>query len=123
MGTHTLRRIIKDACSSLQISGNGDNAGIVTHSIRGTVATLLIERRADFSTTMRTGHKHVESLRSYQNLRGLEGRIQQRLITSNPESPVCNMHDSKISPHDDFAPSVVRRKVNEKNGEERCPAR
>lgn len=64
-GMHTLRRIIQDACISVGVFGTGEKQGIVTRSLRGTVATILIDAgRSDI--TMLTGYRQVESLKSYQ---------------------------------------------------------
>ena len=83
MGEHTLRTSIQEACEKNGIVGVGDKHGIVTHSLRGTVATLLLEAgRTDTATALRTGHLQNDSLKSYKNLAGSEGKIQQRAIFS-----------------------------------------
>lgn len=90
LGEHSMRRIIQSACLINNITGSGGNAGIVTHSLRGTVATLLLEAGTPYSAiTMRTGHKQVDSLKHYQNLRGIEGKKQQNILFPSSEGPNC----------------------------------
>lgn len=90
LGVHTLIKAIQYACMKNEIVGLGSNKGIFTHSLRGTVSYMLIEAgHTDSAVACRTGHKQLESLKNYQNLRGGEGRNQQNCIfASGKESTV-----------------------------------
>ena len=64
MGEHTLRKSIQEACEKNDIVGVGDKKGIVTHSLRGTVATLLLEAgRSGTGTALHTVHLKNNSLK------------------------------------------------------------
>ena len=75
------REIISHYCRQKGITGSGYIDGVSTHSLRESVTSLLIEYGvADSANTMRTGHRQIDSLRHYQNLREKEGQIQQNII-------------------------------------------
>lgn len=87
MGKTRLRELVTEACSENSIKGLGPNDHMVLHGVRGSVSTMLITSVIpDSAITMRTGHLQLDSLRSYQNIRGKEGDVQQHAIFggSNP---------------------------------------
>lgn len=115
---HSIRRIIQSACKSLCIEGTGENNGIVTHSLRGTVASMLIQAGTpDSAITMRTGHRNTDSLKSYQNIRGKEGKTQQRIIFQS-----TNCEASQGERELSSRPSKTQRinTVEKKDVEEKC---
>jgi len=70
---------VKNVCTVEGIAGSGKKGWVTTHGLRGTLATLLFENgHSDSSVALRTGHRDPRSLKSYQNLRGIEGMQQQR---------------------------------------------
>lgn len=61
--------------------GLGDKRGTVTHGLRGTVGTFLLEAgRADSSDMDKTGNQQAEVLISYLSLAGNKGKLQNRNI-------------------------------------------
>lgn len=84
LGEHTLRRYIKEACEKNGITGIGPNDAVVTHSLRGTVTSLLIESGTpDTAVSLHTGHRKLENLKPYQNMRGKEGMLHQSILFDN----------------------------------------
>lgn len=98
LGIHTMRSLIKTACSKNNICGIGANSSVVTHSLRGTATSLLIEAGVpDSAITLRTGHRQVDSLKSYQTLRGMEGKKQQDILFSGSKRLLNDDEASKVS--------------------------
>lgn len=88
LGYHKMRELIQSAWLENPSTGSGQNGGICMHSLRGTVSTALMEaRRADSAISMRTWHKEMNILKSYQNFRGNVGRTQHRFIFSSANAP------------------------------------
>lgn len=88
VGHDQFGRVIKAATISNGMNGLGKNDTIViyyivTHGLRETVTSLLIEAgiptpgSPDSSILKKKGHRCLESIRSYQNLRGKAGLKQQ----------------------------------------------
>lgn len=79
VGKNTFGQIVKRACIAEGISGLGGKLWVTNHSLRGTLASILFEAgHSNSSVAMRTGHRQMQSLKSYQNLRGGDGLRQQR---------------------------------------------
>lgn len=58
-----------------------NNARIFTHGLRGTLTKLDDRFRCSvLAISKQTGHKCLEIIRSYQNLRGVTGIIQQMAL-------------------------------------------
>ena len=85
IGKNHFSKIVKDVCKREKIVGSGTRNWVTTHSLRGTLATILFGAgHSDSSVAMRTGHRDPRSLKSYQNLRGTKGREQQRDLLREP---------------------------------------
>lgn len=87
IGKNTFGKIVKDACVKEGINGSGSRGWVTTHGLRGSLASILFGAgHSDSSVVMRTGHRDPRSLKSYQNLRGIEGIKQQRDIFNEPNT-------------------------------------
>lgn len=98
MGKNLFLRVVKHCCSDEGINGSGTKSWVTTHGLRGTLATLLFQAgHADSSVSLRTGHRDPRSLKSYQNLRGVEGLRQQQDLLQDFQSPIKKRKDSDSS--------------------------
>lgn len=97
LSKHTTHKSIQRAFEANNVVDLGDRRVIVPHSLRGTVATLLMESsRAESSDLDRTGHRQLETLLNYQNLAGNEGNPQNRIIfKSGDQGGVACMQNVK----------------------------
>lgn len=76
-----IRRIIQSAATANGVVGYGDHDHIVLHATRKTSTQRCVDAGLpDTATMKRTGHRCVESVKAYQNLRGETGRVQQASI-------------------------------------------
>lgn len=112
LGVHSIWRIIQSIWKSLWIDGNAENNGIAIHSLRVTVAYMLIKAgRPNSTITIRTGHRKTDSLKYYQNIRGKEGKTQQRIIFQSTKCEASQV-EREISPR----PSKWNRLIQCKKG-------
>ena len=105
-------KVVKKVCEEEGIAGSGVKSWVTSHGLRGTVATLLVQSgHADSSVAMRTGHRDPRSLKSYQNLRGMEGLQQQRdLVDSGSVAAASDPNQSKRATpdsHDGNEPPIT----------------
>lgn len=64
-----MRKSIQRASIANGITGVGDRKVMVTHGLRGTVSTLLLEAGLfDTATSLKTGHLNNKCLKSYKAL-------------------------------------------------------
>lgn len=79
LGNNSFDRIVKRVCPNESVSRFGSKNIITTHSLLGTLYTIIFEAGHSYSfLMMRTVHKDPGSLQHYQNLSGGEGLQQQR---------------------------------------------
>lgn len=78
IGEKSFGTIVKNACIVKNICSSGTKHWVTSHGLRGIQASILFEAgNSESSVAMRTGHRDPKSLKSYQNLRGREGKDQQ----------------------------------------------
>lgn len=81
IGRNAFGTIVKTVCDLEGISGSGTKTFAITHGLRRSLASLILQAsHADSSVQMRTGHDDPRSLQIYQNLRGRVCLRQQRDI-------------------------------------------
>lgn len=81
LGENRMRMLVQDACKANSITGIGSQGHVLMHSLRGTSTTAINElERFETAKCLSMGHKCLETLRSYMNLRGKEGSMQQSII-------------------------------------------
>ena len=79
MGKGPISIVVKTVCMIEKVTGVGDKAYATMHSMRGTMALILLQAgHNDASIIKRTGHSVVETLRNYLHLQDLEVLRMQR---------------------------------------------
>ena len=87
VSVHQVRRVIQKAAEANGIVGLGDHDHIVFHCICKTTTQRCVDGGfADSAITKRTGHRCIESLRSYEHLKGVTGMKQQSAILKSADS-------------------------------------
>ena len=101
LGKNSFFRIVEDVCDSLGLRGCGARKNMTTHGLRATTVTLLLKAgHADFSVAMRTKHRDVRSLKSYQNLAGSVGKRQQEDVFGICPSKKATVRDFGVCKND-----------------------
>ena len=101
MGKNSSFRIVKDVCDALGLQGCGARKNMTMHGLRAAAVTLLLKAgHADSSVAMRTGHRDVRSLNSYQNLAGSLGKRQQEDVFGISPSKKAIIRDFGASTND-----------------------
>lgn len=94
-------RLVRTACVAEKVEGEDLKSWSSTHGLRGTFATILYEQRhSDSSVALRTCHRVLHSLKSYQHLCGETGLAQQRHLDisgSQQGESYINCNNSKES--------------------------
>lgn len=84
LGEPTIGKYVTEACDALGIKGLGSKDHMTIHGLRATVITPLFETgQTATCIQLRSGHKSIETLKDYRNLRGSTGRAQQRNILAD----------------------------------------
>lgn len=98
LGVHSIRGIFHPAFKSLFIEGTVENNVIMTHSLHGTVESILIQSGTPYySITLRTAQRNTSFLKSYQNIREKEGKTEQRIIFQSMNGE-ASQGEREISP-------------------------
>ena len=109
LGENKIRYLVQNACAVNGIKGVGSKDQISFHGLRGTVVSLLIESgMPDSSTVLRTGHRQMDSIRPYHNIRGSEGRLQQDIIFNGKKRE--NSNDGTKFDSKDISKSNIQKR-------------
>lgn len=99
VGEHMIRKLMMAACEKNNIIGVGTKDKMEFHGLRGTGASLLIAAgMPDSSTVLRTGHKQIDSVHAYHNIRGAEGERQQDILFGGDNHPRPVKQESSENP-------------------------
>ena len=99
LGRNTFAKIVPETCTALGIRGDGPNDKVTMHGLRATMITILQEAGfSDSTIALRTGHKDVNSLKHYTNLRGRLGNQQFESIFRDPTSSKTDKPIVRTSP-------------------------
>lgn len=80
-------RIVKPVSIAKKMNRDGSKRWMTTYRLRGTLVTSLFESgHSDTSVSNKTSHRDLRSSTLYQNLRGGEGKRQQRDIIGYPSN-------------------------------------
>ena len=114
-----IRKIIQQAADKNNVTGFEHNDRTVTHSLRGMATQLMVEAGfADSSISKCTGHRCLDSIRDYYNLRGTTGELQQNVLLPSTGSTSIQEASDSISFPKRFKPNKDSRD-NSKNLHER----
>ena len=101
LGKNSFFRIVKDVCDALGLRRCGARKSMTMHGLRATTVILLPKaRHADSSISMRTEHRDVRSLKSYQNLACSLGKRQLEDVFGIPPSKKATIREFGASTHD-----------------------
>lgn len=90
-------------CGTLGILGDGAGEAVTTHGLRATMISLLIDAGyADSMIALRSGHRCLDNLKRYHNLRGDIGLEQISRIRS-PDAKKLKIDPDASLPIERFA--------------------
>ena len=85
IGRNTFTKLVRDICNELGVRGVGLSDAMSTHGLRSTMITLLMTAGfSDAAVALRTGHRDLNSLKSYHNLLNDSGRKQLEAVFQSP---------------------------------------